>query len=313
MSTRTRATKARLTPYESEEIRRIAAWKSKPPNAWSELFERMTLPGARAIERILPEKVVQASIEKAYQASEMLAGQEDIKLQAGVRDLGELRDKPLEECDRLAKRVGIGSQVWASIQGAATGGAGAITTLVDIPLLFILSLRTILKTGHCYGYPLDGKYDQRLVLGVLITATSSSLETKRNRLDRLKDLEDFLFEESQLEILSQEAFSLLFQLEVFEAVPGIGAVSGALLNLGFIRRVDRTAQRVFQGRWLRDNGKVREIAPAAVRPHDVVPGWRGAVGRAAQAGVYTLGFSAALPVWFAASLISPAANGKTPR
>ena len=40
------------------------------------------------------------------------------------------------------------------------------------------------------------------------------------------------------EIIGQELASILFQLEMFEEVPGVGAASGALLNLAWIRRVD---------------------------------------------------------------------------
>jgi EcsC protein family len=313
MPTRTKPAKRRsLTTYESEQVRLIAAWKSRPPNLWAELSQKLTLPGARAIERLLPERIVRAAIEKAYDISVTLAGQEDIKLQAGVRNIAQLRHRTLDECDLLAKQISAASQVWASIEGAATGAGGIITTALDMPLLFILALRTILRIGHCYGYTLEGRYEQRFVLGVLITATSGTLETKRTRLAQLEELEDVLFEESQLEILSEEAFSLLFQLEIFEEIPGIGAVSGALLNLGFIRRVDRTARRIFQERWLRDNGKIREITATAVKPHDIVPGLGGALGRAARGGAYSLGFGAALPVWFMATMLRSAANGTLP-
>jgi len=310
MSTQARAAKAKLTPYESEQVRRIAAWKSKPPNPFAELFKRITLPGANLVEKVLPDRIVRVAIEKSYDASKMLAGQADIKLQAGVRDLRDMLHKPLEECDGLADQVSAGSQAWATIQGAATGAAGVLTTLIDIPLLFVLSLRTILKIGHCYGYPLEGTREQRFVLGLLIAATAGTLETKHKRLEQLKELEDLVIEETQEEIVSEEALSLLFQLEIFEEVPGIGAISGALLNLAFLRRVDRTARRVFQERWLRDNGKIRTIAPAATHARDLASGWSGAFGRAAHAGVYTLGFGAVLPVWFVVSLFRPMDNGK---
>ena len=36
-----------LTDYEGEQVRRIAAWKSEPPNPFAEMFKMITLPGAR--------------------------------------------------------------------------------------------------------------------------------------------------------------------------------------------------------------------------------------------------------------------------
>ena len=70
------------------------------------------------------------------------------------------------------------------------------------------------------------------------------------RLDELHDLEDLLITETQEEIVSEELLSVLFQLEVFGGIPAIGAISGAALNLAFMRRVNNTVRRVFQERWL---------------------------------------------------------------
>jgi EcsC protein family len=302
MSAPTKAARSKLTPYESEQVEQIAAWKSTPPNPFSELFKRITIRGADLVEKLTPDKWVVTTIEKAYSVSEMVAGQDDIKRQAGVEQLGELRNQPLEECDRLALRVGLGALSWATVEGAATGAGGVLTTLIDIPVLFVLSLRTILKIGYCYGYSLDHPHDRSVVLGILIAATSGSLATKRKRLDQIREIKHLLVEETQEEILADEALSVLFQLEIFEAVPGIGLISGAVLNLAFIRRVDITARRVFQERWLEDNGKVHVIKPAPVHDRHLLEGWKGALGRAAYSGLYSIGFGVTLPVCFATSL-----------
>jgi hypothetical protein len=94
----------------------------------------------------------------------------------------------------------------------------------------------------------------------------------------------------------------LFQLEIFEDVPGIGIASGALLNLSFMHRVDVTARRVFQERWLQENGKIEEIAPMIESARHLVPGWSGLVGRAVYSACYHFAFGAALPVVVAGSL-----------
>jgi hypothetical protein len=308
MKTRAETARAPLTAYESEQVQQIAAWKSRPPNAFSEMWKRMILPGARLVEKLIPDRLVQAAIERSYDMAERLAGQEDIRRRAGVKDLHELRDKPLEECDRLARQVGLSAQTVAIAEGAATGAGGVLTTLVDVPLLFVLALRTILKIGHCYGYPLDHHKGQHFVLGVLLAALSGSLEIRRHRLDRLHELEELLVVEAQEELVTEELLSFLFQLEVFEEVPGVGALSGALLNLAFMHRVDVTAQRVFQEHWLRENGKVGAIAPAPSAERHRATGWAGALGRVAYSGCYGLGFGVALPVYAVATLFRPRDN-----
>jgi hypothetical protein len=266
----------------------------------------VTLPVANLVEKVIPDQLVQAALDKAYSASELLAGQADLMRRAGVSQLGELKRKPLQECDRLAAHVGTAALVWATIEGAATGAGGVLTTLIDIPLLFVLSIRTILRIGHCYGYSLDHPHDRGFVLGILIAATSGSLTTKRRRIQQIRELKELLVEETQEEILADEALSLLFQLEIFEEAPGVGLISGALLNLAFIRRIEITARRIFQERWLEDNGKVDVIEPAVVHERHLVPGWRGAFGRAAYSGIYSVGFSVSLPVYLAASLFRSA-------
>ena len=85
------------------------------------------------------------------------------------------------------------------------------------------------------------------------------------------------------------------------------------MNLAFLRRVDKTARRAFQERWLRDNGKVDAIAPAPVLPRHLATGWSGVLGRVAYSGCYALGFGVALPVFVAAELIRPMGNALTRR
>jgi len=302
MSERTKPVARTLTPYETEQVRQIALWKSTPPSPFSELVKSITTSLTDLVEKMIPDQWVFTTIQKGYRVSELVAGQNDIKRQAGVAQLVELRKKPLEECDRLADRVSVAAQIWATAEGAATGAGGVLTTLIDIPLLFVLSIRTILRIGHCYGYTLDHPNDQKFVLGVLVAATSGSLATRRKRLDRLREVEHVLVEETEEDILADELLSLLFQLEIFEEVPGVGIISGALLNLFFVRRVDITARRVFQERWLEDNGKVHVIKPAVVHASQLAHGWRGAVGRLAYSGCYAASFGLSVPVHLVGSL-----------
>ena len=155
----------------------------------AQIWKIITYPGAKALEMVIPDKLVRKCIEGASRGAEVLAGQEDIKRRAGVQDLAELRDRPLDECDRLAIPAGVMAMTLATIEGAATGAGGVWTTLLDVPLLFVLALRTIRKIGHCYGYPLDDRRAESVVLEILVVAMSSSLQIRRKRLQRLRDAE----------------------------------------------------------------------------------------------------------------------------
>lgn len=311
MRRRAKTERNQLTDYEAEQVRRIAAWKSEPPNPLAELWNTLTMPGAKAVEKVIPDRLIEMTIERLDDAAALMAGQEDIKRRAGVRDLAELRDRPMEDCDRMARQVGLAAQALATAEGAATGGGGVWTTLLDIPLLFGLALRTIRKIGHCYGYPLDDQRGRALVLATLVTALSGSLEVRRQRLRRLRDLEDMVVEEAEEEVLTQEVVSFIFQIEAFEEVPGIGAISGALLNVAEMHRVDVAARKIFQERWLRDGGKIDEIEPAEAHPRMLAPGIPGALGRLAYTGCYAVGYGVALPAWAAAAVVAPVAGPLT--
>jgi EcsC protein family len=296
-------TKARrtLSAYETGQVREIALWKSEPPNSLSEMWKMLVIPVAKLVDRVLPDSIVRFAIERAYDVSALLAIEKDILMQSEARQLSELRRKPLEECDRLSKRVGLIAESVAGIEGIATGLGGMWTTALDVPLVFVLALRTIIKVGHCYGYSLDQPCDRPFVLGILLVASAGSLETRRDRLSQLKDEEDYLLAETQMEVVKQEILSFLFQLEIFEEVPGIGAITGGYFNLTFLQRIELTARRIFQERVLLDTGRIHdEIEPADVPARQLAPGWGGAMGRASYALCYYAGYAAGLPFWLAA-------------
>lgn len=291
-----------LTAYEARQIRRIAAWKSEPTEPLSELWRRTTLPVANLVEKLIPDMVVREVICGSYDISRRFSSPESVARRAGVGDVSELGRRSLEECDRLAIAIGTSAEATAALEGAATGAGGILTTFLDVPILFVLSLVTIRKIGQCYGYPLDHLKERQFVLGVLIAGLSRSVETRRRRVHRLREIEELLIEDLQEDILTEEALSLLFQLEIFEEIPGVGAISGGLLNWLYMSRIERTARKVFQERRLRDNGKIEHIEPAHAHPRVVARGWSGTLARAAYAGSYGLSLSVALPAYAVASL-----------
>jgi hypothetical protein len=282
-----------LTAYEAQQVRAIAAWKSLPPHPAGELFKRIAQPAADLIEKVIPEAMVTTALDRAYVFADRAA---EGKAPAG---------RPLEERDAEAVRVGSTASGIGLAEGVVTGAGGILTTLADVPILFVLALRTIIRIGRCYGYALDGERDRQFVMGVLIAATSGSLAVRLDRLGHLRNIEEWFLEETQEDILTEEAASILFQLEIFEWLPGVGLISGGLLNLWFIRRVELTARRVFQERWLRDQGKVGAIAPRPVHAHMLALGWAGILRRLTHGSGYAAGYAFAFPVAFAATLLRP--------
>jgi hypothetical protein len=75
-----------------------------------------------------------------------------------------------------------------------------------------------------------------------------------------------------------------------------------------MHRVEVTARRVFQERWLHELGKVTAIEPAEAHPRALAGGWSGALGRAAYAACYGVGFGVAVPVCVVSRLFRPMNN-----
>ncbi|MFO0951731.1 MAG: EcsC family protein [Isosphaeraceae bacterium] len=122
----------------------------------------------------------------------------------------------------------------------------------------------IRRIGHCYGFPLDTPPGRKIVLAVLDLANEV---TPEKRVEDLRVLDRLFVAERQGREETVEVDVSAIERAVaddvpLEAVPVVGDLSSLVLDYAFVRRVDATARRVFQERWLRARGKVREIPPA---------------------------------------------------
>src|SRR5271157_2125749 len=216
----------------------------------------------------------------------------------------------MQVCDGLSRRVGSMGQGVATLEVTLTGAGGVWTTLLDVPLLYTVCLTTIIKTGHCYGYPLHRPTDKAWVLGVLTVALSDSRKRRTDLMVQLRTIEELLLEDFQENIIVEETASLLTQVELFEDIPIFGATGGALLNLWVAHRADLTARHLFQERWLRDNRKIDTIEPASeARGLPAMNGWTGALARAATSSIYGLTFGAAFPVHLIREFVTLVTSG----
>ena len=83
----------------------------------------------------------------------------------------------------------------------------------------------------------------------------------------------------------------------FGAVPILGDLTSILMDYDFVRRVDITARRVFQERWLKDHGKVDEIFPAPEsRRRSSLEGGADLLAQLAYVGSYGVAFGVTLPL-----------------
>ncbi len=307
---------ASLTEYEAEQVRRIALWKAERPGRLLTSYRALTRPISKWVAKVVPGSMVHATLAKVEAASEIQETAADIIKDAGIGAIPDLLHRPLEECDRLADRVSVRSEHYAMLEGvlpAAAGvalpGLGGVAGAVDVPFMLESALRAVRRVGHCYGFALDTEADRRFVLAVLdIASQDDPAEIEQDRLglwasegpaERKPDGSDASDAVEQ---------AIVDDLPV-ESIPVVGDVANLVMDYAFVRRSDVAARRVFQERWLRINGKVESIPPAAGSPRrSSFEGVAAVASEVAYVGAYGVSFG----VTFPAALIGRAVDSVAP-
>jgi hypothetical protein len=288
-----------LDEYEAAQADEIAAWKSERPSLVMAAFRGISRPISRLASKVVPETTIRSLVGKAEELSERFGGQEEIARRAGIKDIRELRTRTLRECDALAASVSAPAERQAMIEGAVAGVGGVVTETMNVPILLAATLRSIARIGHCYGYPLDTEIDRVFVLGILELST---VDDPARRLELFRQLRDLVAGPPKAggkghPLGLEGVSSAMFEDLAFGSVPILGDVTSILMDYDFVRRVDITARRVFQERWLKDRGKVEEIFPAAEsRRRSSLEGGADLLAQLAYVGSYGIAFGLTLPL-----------------
>jgi hypothetical protein len=203
----------------------------------------------------------------------------DVIREASVESVSDLKTKDLQLSDRLSDEVhnwGIGM---AAAEGAGAGFFGIFGAPVDVPALITMALRTIEKIGVCFGYECKTQKDEDFIFGILSAAGANTVEEKLGALVAIRSIEAALLNQTwkkMAETAAKSQFSkegaiiglrtLAKQLSInitkrkaLAAIPYIGSLVGGSMNAWYIRDVGWAARRLFQERWLRENGKLVDV------------------------------------------------------
>ncbi len=99
-----------LNEYEASQADEIAAWKSERTSLVMEAFRGLSRPLSRLAARAVPHDAFVKLVAKAEAMSQKFGGAEEIARLAKVHDIAELRNRPLEECDRLVRTISTPAQ-----------------------------------------------------------------------------------------------------------------------------------------------------------------------------------------------------------
>ena len=261
---------AEPTVYERAQLAQLRQWQAGPPGPATRLFGKAAGPASKAVQSMLPEAALRSALSGAQKAALKLSGEDSLLRQAGVKDFAELRRIPLQTCDRLATGVQRRAMAMAGGAGAVFGVAGPAGLVADVPALLVLALRSIHRTGLCYGERGEDEARARLGIGIFALASANTVEEKQAAIAALRNVnaeqssaawrdgveraaERELAKEAAVFGLNNLARSLATNLgwrKAAGSLPVLGAVVGGSVNAWYLYDVTSVARYVFQERWL---------------------------------------------------------------
>lgn len=267
----------RSTPYEINEFHDIIKWQNEKPSVVREVIDTALKPATWAIKKIIPAKAIQGALTASDYLASALTDSKDIKRDGNVDEIKELRHKDLELSDRLANNVHNWANSIAALEGVATGATGLPGMIVDIPTLITMGLRVIHKIGLCYGYECKTEQDKQFIYGIISAAGANTVEEKTISVATLQRMNVIIAKTTWKKITEKAAQNpasieaviiaikqLTKQLSInltkrkaLQAIPVVGGLVGASMNLSYINDIAWAARRSYQERWLMDNGKIK--------------------------------------------------------
>lgn len=263
-----------VTEYESTQAAEIEAWKRAKPAILSRRFGTLPKRFNWAVDQVVPYIPLSQTFGWLDRTAVWLSDERDIVRDAGVSQRDELQEKDLNLSDRLSEGTHRWAMGLAAAEGAVTGVTGLMGLVADIPAVVTLALRTIYRTGLCYGF--DVKNEREVALGILAVSGANNMEEKTEALTRLEALLSQLspgadhsssanvtsIDQSKVtaQQLARQLSVNLAKRKALQTVPMIGALVGGSVNAWYIRDVSVAARRVFQDQWLRQNHKLAHVA-----------------------------------------------------
>lgn len=247
--------------YEAGQIAAIARWKSTAPSRLGAAIDTATAPVTWLVGHFIPRQAVINLVTSMEEIAAKADSCAEVARAAGASDVRELARAQLAFCDRLALGFSARAERFAVVESTAFSFGGP---LFHVPQQLIAALRSISRIGHCYGYTLDTPLDHAIVIDILEIAMLQDPVERQDVLEKLHAAIDSHAEEieGEADLVMRTTRNMLAE-EAFDFIPVVGTAVSFLFDCNFMHAVDETARRVFQERWLRDNGRVANIAPAA--------------------------------------------------
>lgn len=186
-----------------------------------------------------------------------------------VADLDAISALDLGEVRSVLKRLDLKYRVLSTVEGAATGAAGALAIAIDIPALVVLALRAINEYGTYFGCDVDRpaeRYFSLMVLSVAATATDDArtkafeeISAAGKALSLGEPTPNLTADEGLIDRLAEALAVRLSKGKLAQLIPIVGSVVGGGFNRAFLTEICHLAELLYAERWL-----VRKYGPEAL-------------------------------------------------
>ncbi|MBM7659918.1 uncharacterized protein (DUF697 family) [Bacillus mesophilus] len=160
---------------------------------------------------------------------------------------------PLHQKETLIQQKQKAYKKTAALEGAGTGAGGILLGLADFPLLLGIKMRFLFEVGSIYGFETSEENERLFILHVFQLAFSGE-DQKEHLLEVIENWDTENVSQIDWRTWQQEYRDYIDLVKLFQLVPGIGAVVGAVANYHLLDHLGETAVQCYRLRMLRHLG-----------------------------------------------------------
>lgn len=234
--------------YEENALIEAKKWAEKmkkKPSLWDQASKGVQ----NRVNQWIPVSVHQAITSAMKQMSMIVMTGSEWTTQKPIADVPfRSRELLVEETINFYKKS-------ASLSGAGTGAGGIFLGLADFPILLSFKFKMLFEIMNTYGFDVRKPEERLFILYVFQIAFSSS-KSRLNLMSVIEDWDGFVkgleidLEHTDWQTWQQEYRDYIDLAKMFQLVPGIGMVVGAVANYHLVDELGTAAKNACRLRLL---------------------------------------------------------------